>query len=327
MRYISLSEIATDCVSNMKLTGQQLVMFYGVITLSAATMTKRKGNMDSKDSENLEKTQQIHSNCEEAFPSRISHCIEPFSRKVKQYTHIKPENRFVYQIFIKHACRKYKKMLLCVHTYLTNCPTKLSYSVVQHSLNQSWVPVVNQMCDINTNSSKQPIKSHTDQTTGPDSHSGTTPKSPVYQIQNDLPSAKSILSPTSKEDAQDSIYNVILDRIILPEIVIDSGVPVILNSKDNSQRDPGSNDNIHHTLVAADSQDKPGGKSLFYWMYIVIGNSASANQVQYSMGPKGRHSQGETASLSYQSSASPVTLSLLCLPWQVLVTVYALCSH
>lgn len=106
MRYISLSEqIATDCVSNMKLTGQQLVMFCGVITLSAATMTKRKVNTDSKDSENLEKMQQIHSNCEEAFSSRISHCIEPFSRKVKQYTHIKPENRFVYQIFIKHACR------------------------------------------------------------------------------------------------------------------------------------------------------------------------------------------------------------------------------
>lgn len=200
--------------------------------------------------------------------------------------------------------------------------------MVQHSLNQSWVPVVNQMCDINTNSSKQPINSHTDQTTGPDSHSGTTPKSPVYQIQNDLPSAKNILSPTSKEDAQDSIYNVILDRIILPEIVIDSGVPVILNSKDNSQKDPGSNDNIHHTLVAADSQDKPRGKNLFYWMYIVIGNSASANQIQYSMGPKGaRHTQGEAASLSYKSSASPVTLSVLCLLWQVLVTVYTFCSH
>lgn len=309
----------------MKLTRQQLLMFCGVITLSAPTMTN-KVNTEFKDSENLEKMQQIHSNCEEAFSSRISHCIEPFSRKVKQYTHIKPGNPFVYQIFIKHACRKYKKMLLCVHTYLTNCPTKLSYRVVQQSLNQSWVPVVNQMCDINTKSSKQPIKSHKDQTTGPDPYSSTTPKPPVYQIQNDLPSARSILSPTSKEGVRDSIYNVILDRIILPEIVIDSGVPVISNSKDHSKKDPGSNDKIR-ALVAADSQDKPRGKSLFYWMYIVIGNSASANQIQYSVGPRGSHyTQGEAASLSYKSSASPVTLSVLCL-WQVLVTVYALCPH
>jgi hypothetical protein len=89
----------------MKLPAPPIIVLYGFITVSMASWSKAKIAMDYEDPENLEKTQKAGSDCEEAFSAQIFHCIQPFSRKVKQYTHIKPENPFVYQIFIKHACR------------------------------------------------------------------------------------------------------------------------------------------------------------------------------------------------------------------------------
>lgn len=216
-------------------------------------------------------------------------------------------------------------MLLCVHTYLTNCPTKASYGTVQHSLNQSWVPVINQMCNINTNSSKQPLPHNSDQTTGADPVPNLSPqKLPSYHIQNDLPAEKSMLSQSPEKGTKGSIYSVILDRIILPEVVIDSGVPVILNSKDKNHKifeiAPKTN-----KLVSSDSPIR--GRNLLYWMYIVIGDSGSADQIQH-VGDysRSRPNQGEVTSLSYKSSASHVTLSVLCV-WHVLVTVFVLCAH
>ncbi|XP_061167001.1 uncharacterized protein LOC133175875 [Saccostrea echinata] len=301
----------------MKLQGPPIIVLYGFLTVSVASKIEEKITMDYKDIGKLEKTQQIPSNCEEDFSSQILHCIEPFSRKVKQYTHIKPENPFVYQIFVKHACRKYKKMLLCVHTYLTNCPTKSSYSAVQKSLDQAWVPMVNQMCKINTNSSKD-IVSNVDQTQGKNTASVSTEGSPLYQIQNDFPVREGKISPHTGKFQESISVITFLDRIVLPKIDMDSRVPVILNSKDKITTGQISSE-VSHKTISRDYQDLVRGKNLFHWMYIVIGNSDPENKIQYFI--NSNRDQQREVTLSQKSSASHVILSVLCV-WQVLVVPF-----
>ncbi|XP_062610346.1 uncharacterized protein LOC134272121 [Saccostrea cucullata] len=300
----------------MKLQGPPIIVLYGFLTVSVASNMEEKITMDYRDIGKLEKTQQIPSNCEEDFASQILHCIEPFSRKVKQYTHIKPENPFVYQIFVKHACRKYKKMLLCVHTYLTNCPTQSSYSTVQKSLDQAWVPMVNQMCKINTNSSKD-IASNVDQTQGKNKASVSTEQSPLYQIQNDFPVREGASSPHSGEFQGSISVITFLDRIVLPKIDMDSPVPVILNSKDQITKGQISS-KVSGKRISKDYHDLVRGRNLLHWMYIVIGNNDSQNKLQYYT-DSNRDNQGEVT-LSQKSSASHVILSVLCV-WLVLLVV------
>lgn len=52
-----------------------------------------------------------------------------------------------------HHFRNYKKMLLCIHTVLTNCYTEENIEIVQHKLGYDWVIKINSMCDIQSNSS------------------------------------------------------------------------------------------------------------------------------------------------------------------------------
>ncbi|KAK3103892.1 hypothetical protein FSP39_022700 [Pinctada imbricata] len=106
------------------------------------------------------------SSCEEQFTVFITECMEPFSKKVHRYTELKPKDPFVQNIFVNHACRQYKKMLLCIHTSLTNCPTKGNMEIVQEQLGQPWISKVNTMCNIQSNS-----KSRSYQNSAPNSNS------------------------------------------------------------------------------------------------------------------------------------------------------------
>lgn len=211
-------------------------------------------------------------------------------------------------------------MLLCVHTYLTNCPTTSSYTTVQKSLDQSWVPVVNQMCNINTNSSKDIIESKTDQTLGTKTVSASTQNPLPYLIHNDLPIEGDKFPPPIGKKPQDSISVItFLDRIVLPELVMDSGVPTTLNSKDKLFSD------ISQKSVSKDFSSSVRGRGILHWLYIVIGNTNSDNKVQYLMDSNRAYNYAnEAVSMSQNSSASHLTLSAIGI-WQVLVTLMILC--
>jgi hypothetical protein len=175
------------------------------------------------------------------------------------------------------------------------------------------------MCNINTNSSTDLIKSKTDQMLTAKTVSASTQTPLPYLIHNDLPIKERKLPIPINKKSQDSISVItFLDRIVLPELVMDSGVPTTLNSKDKVNSDLSQNS------VSERLSSSARGRGILHWLYIVIGNTDSDSRVQYLMDSNRASNYVNAAvSMSQNSSASHLTLGALGL-WQVLVTLMIL---
>ncbi|VDI42088.1 Hypothetical predicted protein [Mytilus galloprovincialis] len=97
---------------------------------------------------------QKHTTCNDQFSDSLNKCMDTFTPYIEQYTGIKPKDPFLHHVFVTHVCKNYKKMLLCIHVLLTNCKTIDTMSTVQQKLGHDWVIQINQMCNIQSNSSK-----------------------------------------------------------------------------------------------------------------------------------------------------------------------------
>ncbi|ESO97967.1 hypothetical protein LOTGIDRAFT_228463 [Lottia gigantea] len=90
---------------------------------------------------------QKHRNCFQNFNHKIQRCLEPFSKLFRTYQQTQDESSFS-NIVKKHICFEYEKMLLCMHSTLTHCPTLRNIKRVQEKLGADWVNNVNGLCRI-----------------------------------------------------------------------------------------------------------------------------------------------------------------------------------
>lgn len=141
--------------------------------------------------------------CNETFLTQMNSCMEPFTKNVNFYVTTKPQNPLVNKIFIKYVCRKYEKMLLCVHTVLSNCPTLHNIQIVQNRLSISWALEINQKCNIHSNStdssSSSSLSTSNDKTTN-NNKSAVTDRGSSDNVKID-------------KDSLDADYN----RLLLPQ--------------------------------------------------------------------------------------------------------------
>ncbi|XP_021345178.1 uncharacterized protein LOC110445107 [Mizuhopecten yessoensis] len=162
---------------------QSLLLYFlcGYCVLSSTSHGIRHRHKHGSRKEDGDDTRQqvLGSSCDNSFDSHLEKCMEPFSRKAHIYTTTHPQNPIVKEIFVKHVCRRYKKMLHCIHLVLTNCQTVTNIEVVQQKLEQRlWIVDVNKMCDIQSDPS---TRKHSGGTKGSNSKHKVIPSSASLQ--------------------------------------------------------------------------------------------------------------------------------------------------
>ncbi|XP_060070015.1 uncharacterized protein LOC132550036 [Ylistrum balloti] len=172
-----------------------LLCGYCVLSVSRANPHHRhKHDIREKDGEDT-KPQILGSSCDNSFDSHLDKCLEPFSRKAHIYTTTHPQNPIVKEIFVKHVCRRYKKMLHCIHLVLTNCQTVTNIEIVQQKLDKRlWIVDVNKMCNIQPDPSTQ-------------KHSGGTNTKGGNSRHKVIPSSTSLRPGSSVTQSEIEYYN------------------------------------------------------------------------------------------------------------------------
>lgn len=133
-----------------------LICGYCVLSRTRGTHHKHGAREETTYKHGTKHITQNGSSCDDSFHHHLDECLEPFSKKAHIYTSIYPQNPIVREIFVKYVCRRYKKMLHCIHLVLTNCETVENIEIVQHKLDKRrWVVDVNDMCHIQSDSSKK----------------------------------------------------------------------------------------------------------------------------------------------------------------------------
>ncbi|XP_033752735.1 uncharacterized protein LOC117336349 [Pecten maximus] len=138
---------------------------------------------------------QTGSRCQDSFDSHLEQCLNPFSRKAHIYTTTHPQNAIVKEIFVKYVCRRYKKMLHCIHQVLTNCETLTNTEIVQQKLDErQWIVHVNKMCNIQSDPS---TRKHSSDTKGLNSRHKVIP--PITSLQ---PLSDRVYQPVTQSEIE-----------------------------------------------------------------------------------------------------------------------------
>lgn len=207
--------------------------------------------------------------CDQQFTEHLNKCLGSFTSNLDLYTRTKISDPFLHKIFLHHVCSNYKKMLLCIHVVLTNCKAKSNTEMVQERLGHHWVLQINNMCHIQSNSSKTQDLTNRNTDKFNERNRSHYEKAKQEEISHD-----SVLLNKLKHssDTEGEVITMFVFRSALKATKQEGSMPNSLNNADNSH-----SSNLLQLLISLCGTNTREEKSMNYKFLAVNENSSHKN--------------------------------------------------